>query len=78
MTNDFDHSRPKEGNMAKQRIYVVRSSDPDDVTLVRAPTQAQAIRHVVRDYTAEVATQTELVDLLSAGAVVEQAGTESA
>lgn len=76
-TNLF-YTRPKEGDMAKQRIYVVRSSDPDDVTLVRAPTQAQAIRHVVRDYTAEVASQAELVDLLGKGAVVEQAGTDSA
>lgn len=75
---DFHLPRPKEGDMTKQRIYVVRSSDPDDVTLVRASTQAQAIRHVVRDYTAEVASQAELVDLLGNGAVVEQAGTESA
>lgn len=64
--------------MAKQRIYVVRSSDPEDVTLVRAPSQAQAIRHVVRDYTAEVADQATLVALLGSGAIVEQAGTEAA
>lgn len=48
---------------------------PKAARLVRAPNAAQAIRHVVRGlFKAEVATQTQLVDLLTAGVKVEEAG----
>lgn len=44
---------------------------------VRAATQAQAIRHVVRSiYTAVVASQDQIVDLMTIGVKVEDAGEE--
>lgn len=45
--------------------------------LVRAHNQAQALRHVVRDFQATVASQDELVAALGAGVKVETAGVEA-
>lgn len=45
------------------RIYVVRAEGMAP-RLVEATNAAQAVRHVARIYTAEVATQRELVELL--------------
>lgn len=59
------------------RIYVVREQGATGAGrhLVEAATQAQAIGHVVRGkYTAEVAEQGELVELVSKGVKVEKAG----
>jgi len=57
------------------RIYYV--SGADKPRLVRASSQAQAINHVVRNqYTASVATQINLVELLGKGVVVETASEE--
>lgn len=66
------------------RIYAVgpkkgSGAQPvESVRLVRASTQAQAVRHVVRNtFTAEVATQEQLVDLMTVGVRVEDAGEET-
>jgi hypothetical protein len=47
-------------------------------SLIRAPSQAQAIRHVARRFSAEVATQDDLVQLCAQGVVVEEAAEETA
>lgn len=67
--------------MTAKRIYLVApkpgtgSESIDRACLVRANTQAQAIGHAVRNrYTASVATQDQIVDLVSLGAKVEEAG----
>jgi hypothetical protein len=67
--------------MADTRIYLVEEKR-DDVTesfLVRASSQARAIRHVAQltRFTAKVADPDELVDLASKGVKVQAAGEES-
>lgn len=58
------------------RIYRVISAHGDK--LVRAASQAQAIRHVVANtYTAKVASQDDLITMLESGVKVEDAGAES-
>jgi hypothetical protein len=48
------------------RIYLVRNTDTGDERLVRAPNVARALAHIVRvSYTCEVATQEQLVALLT-------------
>ena len=60
-----------------QRIYRVINTDTAAEHLVRASSQAQAIRHVVKEtYRAAVAAQETLVDLLSAGVKVQDASAE--
>lgn len=60
-----------------QRIYRVINTETAAEYLVRAQSQAQAIRHVVKEtYRAAVAAQETLVDLLSAGVKVQDAGAE--
>ena len=61
------------------RIYKVSSPiDGVPTRLVRAPNPAQAVRHVVADtFNAAPATQDELVNLVSAGVVVESVGVEA-
>ena len=57
------------------RIYLVTNIAGAPERLVRATTQAAAIRHVVRtSYAANVAGQEALVDLVASGVKVEQAG----
>ncbi|SEO64076.1 hypothetical protein SAMN02800692_1551 [Luteibacter sp. UNC138MFCol5.1] len=61
------------------RIYTVKRSNTNSVRLVRATSQAQALRHVALDeYTVEVAGQDELVRALHDGADVETAAAEPA
>ncbi len=66
------------------RIYVVTqtvdgSPKNDKQHLVRAASQAQAIRHVVGEqFTAEVADQNALVYLVSAGKSVQDATEQAA
>jgi hypothetical protein len=62
------------------RIYLVTQSTgegsgaADSQHLVRAASQAQAIRHVVSDqFSADVATQDDLVTLLGRGVKVREA-----
>lgn len=54
------------------RIYIVRNG-AGDPRLVRAANQAQALRHIVKPYTAEVASQDDLVAAISRGVKVEDA-----
>lgn len=59
------------------RIYKVEGPVPDQTRLVRANTPAQAVRHAVKsDYSATVAAQDDLVELLSRGVQVETAGAD--
>ena len=61
---------------APTRVY--RVDDPNHMTrLVRAAHPAAAIRHCYRDVTASVATQDDLVELLTGGIVVEDVGEAS-
>lgn len=54
------------------RIYVVRDNTSGSPRLVRAATQAQAIRHVVKDrFDVSVADQETLVSLMENGYKVE-------
>lgn len=71
--------------MPTTRIYLVSraaGTAPNDAgtiegRLVRASSQSMAIRHVVRNtYKAEVATPDQLVDLVTIGTKVEEAGEE--
>ena len=55
----------------KTRIYLI--TDGTKQRLVRAQSQAQAIRHCVKHYTAETPTAEQLVALVSAGTKVENA-----
>ncbi len=60
-----------------KRIYIVSSEQGR--TLVRAGNQAQAIRHVaVSQYSAKVASQDELVELVAAGNKVVDASADEA
>ena len=55
-----------------RRIYLVRNSDTGEERLVRAQNAARALAHIVRtSYSAEVATQEQLVALLTAIQPVE-------
>ena len=63
-----------------KRIYLVRNEfdlRSDKPRLVRAHSQAQAIRHVARDYRATVAGQDDLVSAVSSGVKVEDAGADT-
>lgn len=56
------------------RIYSVTDSETAAVHLVRATSQAQAIRHVASTrYSAAVASQDELVQLVAGGHTVDDA-----
>jgi hypothetical protein len=56
------------------RIYVVKNSTGEE-RLIEATSQAQALSFVVKDtLTVELASQTELVRLVTEGIVVEPAG----
>lgn len=55
-----------------QRIYVVTSKDGK--SLVKATSQAQAIRHVVANlYTAHTPTPLEVAEMMSQGMELQQA-----
>ena len=58
--------------MSNTRIYLVAHGSI--AHLVRAPNQAQAIRHVSKGvFTCAVATQDDLVEYLASGADIEDA-----
>lgn len=64
--------------MTPKRIYVVRDTHSCNETLVRAPSAAQALRHVTADqFEVSVATQSQLVALLTGGAQVEEASSQA-
>jgi hypothetical protein len=61
------------------RIYLVTDRDTQAVRLIRASSQAQAIRHAVaKRFNAEVASQDHIVLRMLAGDTVETAGTVNA
>lgn len=63
--------------MSATRIYVITDRRTDAQRLVRAVNQSTAIRHCARDtFGAAVAAQDTLVDLVTAGVKVEDAGSE--
>jgi hypothetical protein len=55
------------------RIYLVTDKKADAKRLVRAPNNAQAIRHCAKDFSATVASQDELIAAVGAGVKVEEA-----
>jgi hypothetical protein len=62
-----------------ERIYLVHNIKTKEDRLVRASNQASARSHVAKaTLTVEVASQTDLVRLLKAGAGVEGAGVTDA
>jgi len=62
-----------------RRVYVVTCHSTGEPRLVRATNVATALRHVVRTaYQCEVASQDTLIELLSAGVQVEDAGADDA
>ena len=59
------------------RIYIITNRDNDQQHLVRAATPAQALRHVARSkFGVAVAAQEALVELLTSGTKVEDAGAD--
>lgn len=57
-----------------KRIYVVENAESEEQFLVKAPTQAAAIRAVVSArYKADVATQDQLIALIQKGMKVQEA-----
>lgn len=57
--------------MTQTRIYIVSDAESDAKHLVRASTSAQAVAHVSKRFTAQVASQDELVDIVAKGGQVE-------
>lgn len=65
--------------MSSNRIYRVTEEGKEGCRLVRATSQAQAIRHVASTrFEAAVATQDDLVAALTNGSKVEEAGIDPA
>lgn len=58
------------------RIYIITNGASEE-RLVRAPNQAQALRHIVKPYKAEVASQDALITALGKGVKVEDAKEDS-
>jgi hypothetical protein len=59
------------------RIYIV-TNGASEPRLVRAPNQSQALRHIVKPYKAEVASQDDLIAALNKGVKVEEAEAKDA
>lgn len=59
-----------------QRIYRVDDGKQD--RLVRATSQAQAVRHVASGFAVRVATQDDIANLVGEGVKVETAGAQEA
>lgn len=57
--------------MTETRIYLIE--DGEHATLVRAPSQAQAVRHVAKRFKCKVASQDDLVAHVGKGVKVETA-----
>jgi hypothetical protein len=60
-----------------KRIYVVEDNEREEIYLVRAGNQSQALKHIAQRFTVEVASQDGLVMLLNKGIKVQEAGDES-
>jgi hypothetical protein len=61
----------------RDRIYTVTDTLTGAARLIRATKPSVAIQHAAQRFTATIATQDELVDLMGAGVLVELAGHES-
>lgn len=67
-------NKETEKQQSSKRIYLVSEQNDGGRYLVRATSQASAIRHVTADlFKAEVAKQEELVSLVAEGFRVEDA-----
>lgn len=55
------------------RVYVVTDTETDKQRLVRAANQSAAIRHCATRFSAAVAAQDTLIELLADGVLVEDA-----
>jgi hypothetical protein len=61
----------------KQRTYIVTNHKAKTVRLVKAPNQARALAHVIKDeLSVDFAEQDDLIHLLGDGVKVEQSGDE--
>lgn len=60
--------------MSKTATSIYRIDDGHGDRLVRAASQAQAIRHVASGFAVRVATQDDIVNLVAEGTKVETAG----
>ena len=59
----------------KERIYIVKNTETDESTLVRAGNRPQAVAHVCKALlVCNVASQEAIVEILSDGGSVETAG----
>lgn len=64
--------------MSSTRIYLVTDKDSDTKRLVRAGSQAQAVRHAARtQFMVEVAGQDDLVAMVANGHPVEDASSDA-
>jgi len=57
--------------MTPTRIYMVTDAEGGSKHLVRAASAAQAVAHVSRRFTAQVASQDDLVEIVVSGVKVE-------
>jgi hypothetical protein len=65
--------------MSAQRIYIVSDNDTTGARLVKATSQAQAIRHVAESrYNVEVASAMDVADMMVSGITVENASAKPA
>lgn len=62
--------------MSKTPSRIYRIDDGHSDRLVRATSQAQAIRHVASGFAVRVATQDDIANLVGEGCKVETAGAE--
>lgn len=60
--------------MSKTPTRIYRIDDGRGDRLIRAASQAQAIRHVASGFAVRVATQDDIANLVSEGIKVEKAG----
>jgi hypothetical protein len=75
----LDRQQQQEKSMTTTRVYAVTDTSVADmnIRLVRAGSQAQAIRHVVGSrYKAKPAAVDEVVQHMGSGVKVEEAGKE--
>ena len=70
-------TKPQTAAKHLTRIYLISRTDGTASAIVRASSQAAAVRHVTRSaYTVRVADQDDLVTAISAGLKVQEAGDE--
>lgn len=55
----------------QSRVYLVKRGD--ESFLVRAPSRSAAVAHVMRDVSAEIAQQDQIIEALTTGKTVQEA-----